>query len=580
LGLETEEERKERQWRELDALAVDFSALNPEARNAARGSWVAASEEGSRIYIYEETAGDYRRFFDPADALEKVQEERAVAVRVGSQAEVRAQVDIAELNKALAPLRTLLKEPIAFAAPPAGGAPSELAGQTNAQDAAPPDQAVAAQATSSSPDGGGGNPLLLPGVSMSAAARGGRELLDLLPSPALTPAVTPERIGNALPADALQWGDDGTKRLELLERPEFEDGRVPADFGMTAPEDAKLGQIDPFGPTVGEYGHVATHDQHQSKQNAKRKADYVDPKKPSPGTRISEREHGIAGAQLEEVGRRADGTSSYTHYDDDVTVWTERNTALNKTHANRGGATADNAVTDAMKARTAAKQGNDLVDTAVDARNNFQRAVQATNSAVPPRSVDIAVFLQMSNMSGAQTTAEVAKELPPGAADDIDKVISQLDNSDAFHWAGVDAPHVPDLPVPGRGAKEPGALKAGGKVALEVLGPLGTGLSVYSFATAKGTEERILTGADLAADLVGYAGPVGGSFSISYGVTRAVDEGIGWASKEYLGKDLAPTSVIAEGMVEVDQALTRLWADPSKPLYSQTIGWKIAGWLH
>jgi hypothetical protein len=90
------------------------------------------------------------------------------------------------------------------------------------------------------------------------------------------------------------------------------------------------------------------------------------------------------------------------------------------------------------------------------------------------------------------------------------------------------------------------------------------------------TEDRILTGADLTADLIGYAGPLGATFSISYGVTRAVDEGIGWASREYLGTDLAPTSVMADGMVTVDQALTSLWVDPSRPAYTQTIGWKLA----
>ena len=124
-----------------------------------------------------------------------------------------------------------------------------------------------------------------------------------------------------------------------------------------------------------------------------------------------------------------------------------------------------------------------------------------------------------------------------------------------------------------------GLVKAGRMVALEALGPLGTGLSVYCLATARMTEDRILTGADLTADLIGYTGPVGTSFSIGYGVTRAVDEGIGWALQKYLGTDLSPTNLISGEMLELDQALTSLWADPSKPAYAQTIGWKLAEWM-
>src|SRR5690606_25557781 len=136
------------------------------------------------------------------------------------------------------------------------------------------------------------------------------------------------------------------------------------------------------------------------------------------------------------------------------------------------------------------------------ARDNYHRAITDTGSTVSPRSADVAVFHQMSNASGMNTTAETAARLPSGAADDIDDVLAQLDASDSYSWAGADAPRVPDAPSPTRGARALGGLRAGGRVALEALGPLGTGMSVYAFATATTTEDRILTGADLGADLI------------------------------------------------------------------------------
>ena len=230
-----------------------------------------------------------------------------------------------------------------------------------------------------------------------------------------------------------------------------------------------------------------------------------------------------------------------------------------------------------MQARSRAGQGHDIAETFIDARENAQRARIATNSPVPAASIDQAIFHQMANFHG-NGAADAAEFFDGVDQADLGRMAANVD--DAFDATfNIDAPSVPDAPNPGRGARALGGLKAGGRVALEALGPLGTGLSVYSFATARTTEDRILTGADLGADLIGYAGPLGATFSISYGVTRAVDEGIGWASREYLGTDLSPTNLISEEMVELDQALTSLWADPSKPAYTQTLGWKIADWL-
>ncbi len=32
-------------------------------------------------------------------------------------------------------------------------------------------------------------------------------------------------------------------------------------------------------------------------------------------------------------------------------------------------------------------------------------------------------------------------------------------------------------------------------------------------------------------------------------------------------------------MTAIDQGLTSLWADPDRPAYTQTLGWKLAEWL-
>jgi hypothetical protein len=57
------------------------------------------------------------------------------------------------------------------------------------------------------------------------------------------------------------------------------------------------------------------------------------------------------------------------------------------------------------------------------------------------------------------------------------------------------------------------------------------------------------------------------------------DKGIEWASKKAFGIDLSPSNLIAANLTATDQAVSKLWADPSKPAYTQTLGWKLADWL-
>jgi RHS repeat-associated protein len=574
LGFETDEERRREEWRKLLGSAVSFESLPEHIQERARSGWLTASEQGSAVYVYDPRHG-LERFTDPEQVNRDIAADRAVAIRTIAPERAQFERTMDELREAMralddltAPSSPLSLDPKDAAGPrPVGDRPG---GTGDPAGTSPP-------SSTGDPASNDPNAPTVPGVSVSAAGKAAQNLPDETPSIRPQPA---DRVPNELPEDARRWGDGEAARRDLLDRPEFRDGRVPADFGREVPEGVRPGQLDPHGPAAGEFGHVAQHGDHHSAQRPARKADYLD-QDDVRSRRLTEREHGAARGQLEELSHVRDGDPQYrqSHYDNDVTVWTERDTALNKTHANRGGPGADNPTTARMRQHRQAGGAHDFAETFENARSNYHRAITDTGSAVPTRSADIGIFHQMSNASGMNTTAETAARLPEGAADDIDRALARMGESDAYRWAGADAPRVPDVSVPSGGSRTVGALKSGGRVALQALGPLGTGLSVYAFASARTTEDRILAGADLGADLIGYAGPVGAVFSISYGVTRAVDEGIGWASKEYLGRDLSPSSVTADGMVAVDQALTSLWADPSKPAYTQTIGWKLAGFF-
>jgi hypothetical protein len=73
-------------------------------------------------------------------------------------------------------------------------------------------------------------------------------------------------------------------------------------------------------------------------------------------------------------------------------------------------------------------------------------------------------------------------------------------------------------------------------------------------------------------------GTVLGAFALGVGVGTALDTGIGWVSEQLFGVDLSPSGIDASILTALDEALTPLWADPSQPAYTQTIGWKLADW--
>jgi Domain of unknown function (DUF4157) len=118
-------------------------------------------------------------------------------------------------------------------------------------------------------------------------------------------------------------------------------------------------------------------------------------------------------------------------------------------------------------------------------------------------------------------------------------------------------------------------------------------------ATAAGAGEGLATAAGAGEGLATAAG-VGGTVATGAGVTvaeaalpvtlaagagvltgMALDKGVDWVGKQIYGddKDHSISGAIAGGLTSADQAVSSLWADPSKPAYTQTLGWKLANLL-
>jgi RHS repeat-associated protein len=120
------------------------------------------------------------------------------------------------------------------------------------------------------------------------------------------------------------------------------------------------------------------------------------------GRRITESEHGMAKGNLQTMTKnprtnRPDYTQS--HYERDATYRQERDTALNKTHGNRGGATADNPRTAALKQRAA--QGQELSyrdDVFFPSLENAKRARDDTGSLLRDVEIHEAFLRQDANL--------------------------------------------------------------------------------------------------------------------------------------------------------------------------------------
>lgn len=81
---------------------------------------------------------------------------------------------------------------------------------------------------------------------------------------------------------------------------------------------------------------------------------------------------------------------------------------------------------------------------------------------------------------------------------------------------------------------------------------------------------------------LGPAAAVAGAGAGGYALGRLLDEGVGALGQAITGDEQGDYTIsggIASGMTAADQAISGLWADPDKPAYTQTLGWKLAEWL-
>ena len=170
-----------------------------------------------------------------------------------------------------------------------------------------------------------------------------------------------------------------------------------------------MGSVDPSGtepeqpPSSNNLGNVAPY-------NKQPKAG-----RDASGARTTENEHVVHKAGLKRVTHDANtGRSDYTdkHYREDVTVRIGRDTALEKTHANRGGAGADNARASALKARSQAGQPiNYREDVFLPSLENAHRAAAATGSPVAGYKFNEAALGQDGNLFAIQTAEQSGRIL-------------------------------------------------------------------------------------------------------------------------------------------------------------------------
>lgn len=121
--------------------------------------------------------------------------------------------------------------------------------------------------------------------------------------------------------------------------------------------------------------------------------------------RITENEHVVNKATLQEITNNPQTGPDYTesHYKSDETVRIERETALDKTHGNRGGATADNARLAQMRSQGGRIDVNEEVMGRVD---NMKRARTKMGSVVTDAEINRSTLGQLGNLFGNQSLAE------------------------------------------------------------------------------------------------------------------------------------------------------------------------------
>jgi len=258
------------------------------------------------------------------------------------------------------------------------------------------------------------------------------------------------------------------------------------------------------------------------------------------------------------------------------------------------------AITQRIKTGLLASESEIVAET----QNAYRTAGNITNTLVNEAALGKAILTNQGaiHRSLAETVAEL-KKLPKAAGDSLTSASAEVDKAfEATFQLGDEAVKAAsssskidsaaavstEAVAKSEGALVKAAGAAGGvakaaapvvKVAGEVAKPLAVGLAIHDLATSKTTGDKLVAGGDLVAGVAAYAGPVGEAFSAGYTVGGLADKGIEKATVAAFGTDVSPSGLIAKGLTAADQQVSKLWADPSKPAYTQTFGWKLAQWL-
>lgn len=110
-------------------------------------------------------------------------------------------------------------------------------------------------------------------------------------------------------------------------------------------------------------------------------------------------------------------------------------------------------------------------------------------------------------------------------------------------------------------------------------------------ATGGALARYLIPGADVVLDTVAAVGVRGAvtlgaragapalAFAAGAMAGIGIQEGSAYLSKKYLGSEVSPGQMIGDTLTNSDHLLSKVWSDPNKPEHTQTLGWKIAGWL-
>lgn len=169
------------------------------------------------------------------------------------------------------------------------------------------------------------------------------------------------------------------------------------------------------------------------------------------GVRGSEHEHVLARGNQEAVTfDRATGKSDYgkAQYRKNTTLTVERETALNKTHANRGGSNADNARTERLK--TKAQNGeriNYREEVFLDGIENMYRAAKGTGSQVTEGQINRAALAQDGELFNLQRMGDTGTRIGATGAE-VDAAIESLEFEAPSPAAEAPAAKAPAVEAP------------------------------------------------------------------------------------------------------------------------------------